>query len=166
MRGGDERACKLVRELLRALGGSLVAVGATVALLVSRRPGSAADTYARALTRLSAAARLDGSARGPLRVRRTLSAARGASAVVLCQHTQKCLLLSRLRRGGDLIRFVQLSRGLSFRQSLACLDPWIDPEADSSAVFEQTFHPTLLLDEMAIVPGTVALAILSSVGEN
>ncbi len=36
MCGGDERACKLVRELLRALGGSLVAVGATVALLVSR----------------------------------------------------------------------------------------------------------------------------------
>jgi hypothetical protein len=31
MCGGDERACKLVRELLRALGGSLVAVGATVA---------------------------------------------------------------------------------------------------------------------------------------
>jgi hypothetical protein len=36
MCGGDERACKLVRELLRALGGSLVAVGATVALLVSQ----------------------------------------------------------------------------------------------------------------------------------
>ena len=36
MSGGDERAGKLVRELLRALGGSLVAVGATVALLVSR----------------------------------------------------------------------------------------------------------------------------------
>ena len=32
--GGDERACKLARELLRALGGSLVAVGAAVALLV------------------------------------------------------------------------------------------------------------------------------------
>ncbi len=26
-------------------------------------------------------------------------------------------------QGGDLIRFVQLSRGLSFRQSLASLDP-------------------------------------------
>lgn len=36
MCGEDERACKLVRELLRALGGSLVAVGATVAFLVSR----------------------------------------------------------------------------------------------------------------------------------
>jgi hypothetical protein len=36
MCGGNERACKLVRELLRALGGSLVAVGATVAFLVSR----------------------------------------------------------------------------------------------------------------------------------
>lgn len=36
MCGGDERACKLARELLRALGGSLVAVGATVALLVGR----------------------------------------------------------------------------------------------------------------------------------
>ncbi|MGA3345011.1 MAG: hypothetical protein ABSC76_09110 [Terracidiphilus sp.] len=31
---GDEQACKLVRELLRALGGSLFAVGATVALLI------------------------------------------------------------------------------------------------------------------------------------
>jgi hypothetical protein len=39
MCGGDERACKLVRELLRALGGSLVAVGATVAFLVSRLDG-------------------------------------------------------------------------------------------------------------------------------
>lgn len=35
MCGGDERACKLVRELLRALGGSLVAVGAAMAFLVS-----------------------------------------------------------------------------------------------------------------------------------
>ena len=35
-------------------------------------------------------------------------------------------------QGGDLIRFVQLSRGLSFRQSLACLDPEIAPEVDSS----------------------------------
>jgi hypothetical protein len=34
--GGDERACKLARELLRALGGSLVAIGATAAFLVSR----------------------------------------------------------------------------------------------------------------------------------
>lgn len=33
--GGDERSLKLVRELLRALGGSLVAIGATVAVLVS-----------------------------------------------------------------------------------------------------------------------------------
>jgi hypothetical protein len=32
---GDERACKLARELLRALGGALFAIGATVALLVS-----------------------------------------------------------------------------------------------------------------------------------
>ena len=40
-------------------------------------------------------------------------------------------------QGGDLIRFVQLSRGLSFRQSLASLDPEITPEADSSAVLEQ-----------------------------
>jgi len=36
---GDERACKLVRELLRTLGGSLVAVGAAVAFLVSRVEG-------------------------------------------------------------------------------------------------------------------------------
>ena len=41
-------------------------------------------------------------------------------------------------QGGDLVRFVQLSRGLSFRQSLACLDPEITSEADSSAVLEET----------------------------
>ena len=40
-------------------------------------------------------------------------------------------------QGGDLIRFVQLWRGLSFRQSLACLDPEIAPEADFSALLEQ-----------------------------
>jgi DNA primase len=40
-------------------------------------------------------------------------------------------------QGGDLIRFVQLSRGLSFRQSLARLDPEIAPEADSNVVLEQ-----------------------------
>jgi len=40
-------------------------------------------------------------------------------------------------QGGDLIRFVQLSRGLSFRQSLACLDPEIAQEADHSAVLEE-----------------------------
>ena len=33
--GDNDRAKKLVRELLRALGGSLVAVGATVAALVN-----------------------------------------------------------------------------------------------------------------------------------
>ncbi len=36
MCGGDERACKLVRELLRALGGSLIAVGAAMAFLISQ----------------------------------------------------------------------------------------------------------------------------------
>ncbi len=36
MCGGDVRAYKVVRELLRALGGSLVAVGGAVALLVSQ----------------------------------------------------------------------------------------------------------------------------------
>ena len=40
-------------------------------------------------------------------------------------------------QGGDLIRFVQLSRHLSFRQSLACLDPQTSPEADSATVLEQ-----------------------------
>jgi DNA primase len=40
-------------------------------------------------------------------------------------------------QGGDLIRFVQLSRRLSFRQSLACLDPQAIPEADPVAVLEQ-----------------------------
>jgi DNA primase len=40
-------------------------------------------------------------------------------------------------QGGDLIRFVQLSRRLSFRQSLACLDPRTTPEADPVAVLEQ-----------------------------
>ena len=45
-------------------------------------------------------------------------------------------------RGGDLIRFVQLSRGLSFHQSLANLDPESAPKADSSAVIEEaaTFY--------------------------
>ena len=40
-------------------------------------------------------------------------------------------------RGGDLIRFVQLSRHLSFRQSLACLDPQTTSEDGSRAVLEQ-----------------------------
>jgi len=40
-------------------------------------------------------------------------------------------------QGGDLIRFVQLSRRLSFRQSLACLDPRTTPEAYPVAVLEQ-----------------------------
>jgi DNA primase len=45
-------------------------------------------------------------------------------------------------RGGDLIRFLQLSRRLSLRESLACLDPQITPESESSAVLEQaaTFY--------------------------
>ena len=45
-------------------------------------------------------------------------------------------------QGGDLIRFVQLRRGLTFRQSLATLDPGIAPEANSSAVLEEaaTFY--------------------------
>ena len=45
-------------------------------------------------------------------------------------------------QGGDLIRFVQLSRGLSFPRSLASLDPKIAAEADSSALLEQvaTFY--------------------------
>jgi len=40
-------------------------------------------------------------------------------------------------QGGDLIRFIQLSRRLSFRQSLACLDPQTSPTVDSAAVLEQ-----------------------------
>jgi DNA primase len=40
-------------------------------------------------------------------------------------------------RGGDLIHFVQLSRGLSFRQSLTYLDPQSVAESDSSAVLLQ-----------------------------
>lgn len=40
-------------------------------------------------------------------------------------------------RGGDLIRFVELSRRVSFRQSLACLDPQTNPKADSAVVLEQ-----------------------------
>lgn len=40
-------------------------------------------------------------------------------------------------RGGDLIHFVQLSRGLSFRQSLTFLDPQRAAESDSSAVLVQ-----------------------------
>jgi DNA primase len=41
-------------------------------------------------------------------------------------------------QGGDLIRFVQLSRRLSFRQSLACLSPKTTPEAGSTEVLELT----------------------------
>jgi hypothetical protein len=44
--GDNERARKLVRELLRALGGSLVAVGATVASLVNT---STPETLRRSL---------------------------------------------------------------------------------------------------------------------
>jgi DNA primase len=40
-------------------------------------------------------------------------------------------------QGGDLIRFVQLSRRLSFRQSLACLNQESDPQVDRSALLEQ-----------------------------
>ena len=40
-------------------------------------------------------------------------------------------------QGGDLIRFVQLSRHLSFRQSLACLDSQTTSEDGSAAVLEQ-----------------------------
>jgi DNA primase len=39
-------------------------------------------------------------------------------------------------QGGDLIRFIQLSRHLSFHQSLACLDPQTSPAVDSAAVLE------------------------------
>jgi DNA primase len=41
-------------------------------------------------------------------------------------------------QGGDLIRFVQLSRQLSFRQSLAYLDPQAVQEAESTGLLEQT----------------------------
>jgi DNA primase len=41
-------------------------------------------------------------------------------------------------QGGDLIRFIQLSCHLSFRQSLACLDLQTTPSDDSAAVLEQT----------------------------
>jgi DNA primase len=40
-------------------------------------------------------------------------------------------------QGGDLIRFIQLSSHLSFRQSLACLDTQAGRAADSAAVLEQ-----------------------------
>jgi DNA primase len=40
-------------------------------------------------------------------------------------------------RGGDLIRFVQLSRHLSFCQSLVCLDPQTTSEDGSRSVLEQ-----------------------------
>lgn len=40
-------------------------------------------------------------------------------------------------RGGDLIRFLQLSRRLSLREGLAGRDAQIHPESDSSAVLEQ-----------------------------
>src|ERR1035438_6814206 len=40
-------------------------------------------------------------------------------------------------QGGDLIRFIQLSRHLSFRQSLACLDQQATSEDGSAAVLER-----------------------------
>ena len=40
-------------------------------------------------------------------------------------------------QGGDLIRFLQLSRHLSFRQSLTCLDPQTASEGASRPVLEQ-----------------------------
>jgi DNA primase len=40
-------------------------------------------------------------------------------------------------QGGDLIRFIQLSRHLSFRQSIARLDSQTSPTVDSAAVLEQ-----------------------------
>ena len=40
-------------------------------------------------------------------------------------------------QGGDLIRFVQLSRRMSFRQSLTCLDQEAHQQADAIALFEQ-----------------------------
>jgi DNA primase len=40
-------------------------------------------------------------------------------------------------QGGDLIRFIQLSLRLSFRQSLAYLDPQASPTVDAAAVLEQ-----------------------------
>ena len=40
-------------------------------------------------------------------------------------------------QGGDLIRFIQLSRHLSFSQSLACFDPQTTSEDGSRAVVEQ-----------------------------
>jgi DNA primase len=40
-------------------------------------------------------------------------------------------------KGGDLIRFIQLSRRLSFRQSLACFDPQTTSEDGSRSVLEQ-----------------------------
>jgi DNA primase len=45
-------------------------------------------------------------------------------------------------QGGDLIRFIQLSRRMSFPQSLACLDSEAHQEADAVAMLEQaaTFY--------------------------
>ncbi len=39
-------------------------------------------------------------------------------------------------QGGDLIRFIELSRGVSFRESLACLEQPAAPPVDSAAVLE------------------------------
>src|SRR5207302_11075477 len=49
-------------------------------------------------------------------------------------------------QGGDLLRFVQLFRHLSFRQSLAYLEQLSAPPADSVAVLEQaaTFYQNQL----------------------
>jgi DNA primase len=93
-------------------------------------------------------------------------------------------------RGGDLIRFLQLSRRLSFRESLACLDSQITPEADSSAVLEQAaafyrhqldrypealdylrrrgLHDRLLIGEMGIgyAPGGILRGYLTARGHS
>jgi DNA primase len=49
-------------------------------------------------------------------------------------------------QGGDLIRFVELSRRVSFRQSLACLEQPAAPAVDSAAVLKQAtaFYQQLL----------------------
>src|SRR5215469_12121061 len=76
------------------------------------------------------------------RVRRTLSSASGKPLFVLCQRPQKSFLLPRLRPGGRSPGLCQLSRHLSFRESLSYLEQHSAPPADPATVLEQaaTFY--------------------------
>ena len=74
-------------------------------------------------------------------------------------------------QGGDLIRFVELSRRVSFRQSLACLEQPTSPVIDSAVVLEQAAafyqqHLDLCPDAMRYLGqrGVYDLALIRELG--